>query len=56
LDYELPSFVAYFKQRESNEQDNHWILKPWLLARSIDMPITNNLNQIIRYQETGPKV
>ena len=56
LDYELPSFVAYFKQRESNEQDNHWILKPWLLARSIDMPITSNLNQIIRYQETGPKV
>jgi tubulin--tyrosine ligase-like protein 12 len=56
LDLELPKFCAYFRQRENEELDNHWILKPWLLARSIDMPITNNLNQIIRCQETGPKV
>ena len=56
LAYELPKFCAYFKQRENDYLDNHWILKPWNLARSIDMTITKNLNQIIRCQETGPKV
>jgi tubulin--tyrosine ligase-like protein 12 len=56
LSYELPKFCAYFRQRETDGLDNHWILKPWNLARSIDMTITKNLNQIIRCQETGPKV
>ena len=56
LNYELTKFIAYFKQREAEELDNHWILKPWNLARSIDTTITSNLNQIIRSQETGPKV
>ena len=48
LNYELSKFIAYFKQREAEELDNHWILKPWNLARSIDTTITSNLNQIIR--------
>lgn len=56
LTYEIVKFIKYFKQREEEGLDNHWILKPWNLARSIDMVVTNNLNQIIRYQETGPKV
>ena len=56
LSYELPKFICYFKKRESEKLDNHWILKPWNLARSIDTTVTNRLNQIIRSHETGPKV
>ena len=56
LSYELPKFIEYFRQRERDFLDNHWILKPWNLARSIDTTVTRNLNQIIRSHETGPKV
>ncbi len=52
----MPKFIEYFKLRKKENMDNHWILKPWNLARSIDTTITNNLNQIIRSQETGPKI
>lgn len=56
LTYELSKFITHFKEREDNDLDNHWILKPWNLARSLDVTITKNLNQIIRSHETGPKI
>ena len=56
LSYELPKFIEYFRLREKANLDNHWILKPWNLARSIDTTVTNSLNQMIRSQETGPKI
>lgn len=56
LNAELAQFIAYWKQCEDKGLRNIWILKPWNLARSIDMSITTNLDQIIRSQETGPKV
>ncbi|RNA07704.1 tubulin--tyrosine ligase 12 [Brachionus plicatilis] len=56
LSYELTKFICYFNKRESDGLDNHWILKPWNLARSIDTTVTKCLNQIIRSQETGPKI
>jgi len=56
LNTELSKFITYWKQREDQGLPNIWIIKQWNLSKSIDMTITSNLNEIIRCQETGPKV
>lgn len=56
LKTELKEFVSYFQNREAKDLDNHWIIKPFNLARSLDTHITNNLSQIVRLSQTGPKI
>ena len=56
LNTEMTKFVSYFQNREDKDLDNHWIIKPWNLARGLDMQITNNLAHILRLPTTGPKI
>lgn len=56
LKTELREFVSYFQHREKKKLDNYFIIKPFNLARSLDTHITNNLAQIIRLSQTGPKI
>ncbi|XP_060521142.1 tubulin--tyrosine ligase-like protein 12 [Cylas formicarius] len=53
---EIGNFVRYFEEREKEGLDNYWIVKPYNLARGMDINITNNLNQIMRLPSTGPKI
>ncbi|XP_060067789.1 tubulin--tyrosine ligase-like protein 12 [Ylistrum balloti] len=56
LKTELHKFASYFQHREEKGLDNHWIIKPWNLARGLDMHITNSLHHITRLPDSGPKV
>uniref|UniRef100_A0A674NQD6 Tubulin tyrosine ligase-like family, member 12 n=1 Tax=Takifugu rubripes TaxID=31033 RepID=A0A674NQD6_TAKRU len=58
LQIELPQFIKNYQQRQKwlDYFNNHWICKPWNLARGLDTHITNNLDYIIRQRESIPKV
>lgn len=56
LKTELPEFVSYYQSRQDKQLDNHWIIKPWNLARGLDTYISKNISQIVRLQPTGPKI
>lgn len=56
LKTELLQFISYYQSREAKDLDNHWIIKPWNLARGLDTYISKNLAQIVRLQPTGPKI
>jgi tubulin--tyrosine ligase-like protein 12 len=52
----LAEIIGNFLHNEKFNCDNSWILKPTNMARSMDMTVTNNLDEIIRNVETGPKI
>lgn len=56
LKTELIEFVSYYQNRNKKGFDNHWIIKPFNLARGLDTHITNNLSYIMRLPSTGPKI
>jgi len=56
LSTELIEFAAYYQTRAAKGLDNHWIIKPWNLARGLDTHITDNIKQIVRLPATGPKI
>lgn len=56
LKTELIQFVSYYQHRTEKGLDNHWIIKPFNLARGLDTHITNNLSYIMRLPSTGPKI
>ena len=53
---ELAEIIGNFYYNEDRGYENTWILKPINMSRSMDMLITNNLKEIIRAVETGPKI
>lgn len=53
---ELAEIIGNYYYNKEHNFDNSWILKPINMSRSMDMTITDNLTQIIRSVETGPKI
>ena len=48
LKTELKEFVSCYQVNEREGRDNHWIVKPWNLARALDTQVSNNLAHILR--------
>lgn len=58
LDKLLPQFVGHFADRADaiGQKNNVWIVKPWNLARGIEITVSRNLMEMIRLAESGPKL
>lgn len=53
---ELAKLIAFYMQRKKKGLDNHWICKPYNLARGLDTYITDNLDFLCRLPQSGPKI
>ncbi|KAG5899834.1 hypothetical protein JTB14_012305 [Gonioctena quinquepunctata] len=49
------NFIGCFQRRVKQGLDNLWIVKPYNLARGLDIHITDNLNYICRLSATEPE-
>ena len=56
LESALPQFMGCWIDRNKRGLENTWIIKPTAMARSMDTWVTQNLDQVVRLVETGPKV
>lgn len=56
LNKNIEKFVSYYQNRENLGLDNHWICKPWNLARGLDIVLTKHLACILRLPSSGPKI
>ncbi|XP_022907385.2 tubulin--tyrosine ligase-like protein 12 [Onthophagus taurus] len=56
LQTEIVQFVSYYQKRQEKGLNNLWIIKPFNLARGLDMHITDNLNYIMRSATTRVKI
>eukprot|EP01004_Peranema_trichophorum_P002879 NODE_1905_length_1759_cov_43.822738_g1620_i0.p1 GENE.NODE_1905_length_1759_cov_43.822738_g1620_i0~~NODE_1905_length_1759_cov_43.822738_g1620_i0.p1 ORF type:complete len:295 (-),score=44.16 NODE_1905_length_1759_cov_43.822738_g1620_i0:247-1131(-) len=56
LTNQLEEWVGDYLTRKQRQEDNHWIIKPHRMARSMDTTITKSMNEVLRLVETGPKV
>ena len=45
--------ILYFEPRGL---DNHWIVKPWNLARALDTQVSCKLPHILKQIYSGPKI
>nr|CAI5838494.1 unnamed protein product [Callosobruchus analis] len=50
---EVSNFVAYYYHRQKSGLENYWIIKPYNLARGLDIHITNNLSYILKLSLSG---
>lgn len=56
METELAPLIGNYYYNKENYLDNTWILKPINMTRSMDMIVTDNIDEIIRSVETGQKI
>ncbi|KAG0254745.1 Tubulin--tyrosine ligase-like protein 12 [Actinomortierella ambigua] len=53
---ELANLVGHYYYNEHHDKRNIWIVKPWNMARGLQITIQQDLAPMIRLRDTGPKI
>eukprot|EP00698_Gefionella_okellyi_P025009 TRINITY_DN9015_c0_g1_i3.p1 TRINITY_DN9015_c0_g1~~TRINITY_DN9015_c0_g1_i3.p1 ORF type:complete len:1211 (-),score=251.10 TRINITY_DN9015_c0_g1_i3:114-3746(-) len=56
LEHELVPFIHEYQRRAEANEDNLWIVKPWKLARGLEITVTDNLKCVVRTMDTSPMI